>query len=320
MKIDPATPLSFPLSPKKVPPHFHRNQKLSKSRSLLQPYLESKLIYSPNKNRTNRFRLIVLITFIAGTVLAGNGAQTGRYILKSRDLRSFRRLILTNPAHRDSSGFVIPRLTVNYPEGEFTITLSPVDTNLYYGARLIRDTDNQPLELTVNYPDSATILIVGRTDKLALIADYYAISANKFIFDLYRTQPSSSDLRSEALSLFIADDYEFDSKAADEQPVASASETYWLRTPRMILALKIAGFFLLLVIILQIVRINRKQKKGTHPKPARPGEPINTGGIINTPPANDEDPVWTLAREQGISYDEAMIIMNMQQKKIDVRT
>lgn len=282
------------------------------------------MISLPVKNkliRTGRMTIFVLVFFLAGFCLAGNGSQSGHYILKSRDLRSFRRLVLTNPTNRDSAGFVIPQLAVNYAEGEFSITLAPVDTNLYYGARLIRDTDNQPLELTVNFPDSNTILIVGRTDKLALIADYYAVTANKFIFDLYRTRPTASDLRGEALSLFITDESSPESKSGDNLPVASATTGSWL-TPRMVLALKIAGLFLLLFIIIQIFRANRKQKKNTPPKSRKSAMENAASGTATaaTQSPADADPVWALAREKGISYDEAVIMMNVNRKKIDVRT
>jgi hypothetical protein len=258
----------------------------------------------------------LLVLFLNGPV--DGAVQSGYYILKSRDLRTFRRLILTNPTHRDSAAFVIPRLTTNYAEGTFTITLTPVDTNLYYGARLIRDNESQPLELTVSFPDSATIIITGRSDKLGLVADYFAISSNKFIFDLYRTRPEADDLRSDALSLFIMDNFDTGQPSGGDLPAVATSQT-WL-TPRLLLAFKIAGLFLLLFIIVQILRSNRKGSGITlRASPEAPSEkPTST--VQSPPPPADTDPVWTLAQENGISYDEALILMNVNRKKIDVRT
>jgi hypothetical protein len=257
----------------------------------------------------------LLVLFLNGPV--DGAVQSGYYILKSRDLRTFRRLILTNPTHRDSAAFVIPRLTTNYAEGTFTITLTPVDTNLYYGARLIRDNESQPLELTVSFPDSATIIITGRSDKLGLVADYFAISSNNLSL-IYIVPVLRRTIYAAMRCHFYYGQFRYGQPSGGDLPAVATSQT-WL-TPRLLLAFKIAGLFLLLFIIVQILRSNRKGSGITlRASPEAPSEkPTST--VQSPPPPADTDPVWTLAQENGISYDEALILMNVNRKKIDVRT
>ena len=265
--------------------------------------------------------------------LSENVPTTSRIFVRSHDFENYRRIVVTAAA-LDSDRVVIPKVEYNRHDGRFRILFQPTDARRYFGKPMLRDDGINPYWVNIRFPDSLSILLDGYVNQLETVVTYYSFSRARYIFDFYRKAPEEDAFLSQAqLDRMLRDDqrlFRNPPKALDfAQSRPDDRFLFGLNLERFKMAMMIAGaaviFFCLLVIFVLIPRTlarRRLRKQGKHSSKEAAESP-RLSAPTTEPPAvaadESENQIRQLMTEKGISYDEAVLLISMQNRKINVQ-
>lgn len=264
-----------------------------------------------------------LVTLFASVGLCDDHSK--RIIMKTEEFDQFRRIILTVPYEKN----IYPEISTIPDNGKFQIKIFPVDTNDYVGRRALKKHGDYPIQLNTSFPDSTTILITGQTVPFETLIGYNVIEGDMIIFDIYKTQPVESFFREKTIAL------QSQNQANHPGPVLLSTVNNTTNNPgilqiirqktvknRVLKAVIFAGIMSLLgvtiiIITVFVIKGDGRSRRGdaermaTDKKAKAPaGTPV--GG-------SDEARIKELMESEGISYDEAAIMVNLSGGKINVK-
>ncbi len=116
--------------------------------------------------------------------------------------RRWLRISLGSPSA--GSDFQRPLIETNANEGIFALTLSGIDTAAYLGNRMLRDHGQYPIQFQVEFSDSQTVMISGKTLPFDDVQYYYSFDQEAYRLDFIFDDPNlflTSDMREPRQSL-----------------------------------------------------------------------------------------------------------------------
>jgi len=265
--------------------------------------------------------LYFLITLLSSVGLGDDRSK--RIIMMTEEFDQFRRIVLTVPYERN----VFSEVSTVPDNGNFQIKISPIDTSDYVGRRALKKHGNYPIQLNATFPDSTTILITGQTVPFETLVGYNVIEENMIIFDIYKTRPVESFFREKTITL----QSQSPTNHTDLSMLSTVNNT---NNPgilqiiqqktvknRVLKAVIFSGIMSLLgaaifiVIAFTMKGSGRSQHKGAERKAAD----REVRAQVETQIGSEEARIKELMESEGISYDEAAIMVNLSGGKINVK-
>jgi len=284
--------------------------------------------------------LLLFSSWMAGQPL-DDSLMVKRVSLVNQEFADRQRLILSLPQEEDKLTVVFPRIEQDTAAGVFSLTLSPMDTALFIGKRSRKLWGEIPLQLAVQFPDSETVLISGQTFPYSDLVCFYQLAEQQLVCDLF---PNPAPEEALLMTGTTADSFGVDDNIPaipyGDSPrslqLQKQMELYRqdLFKTRIYVSTALAICVLLLTVtILLLIRRGstgqiRRHKVPRRKKPSssdlksasapEPQAPQVKSGIEQTPEQR-EMLIARLMRERNISYDEANLIVNMQQTRLNVK-
>lgn len=275
---------------------------------------------------------IGLLILFVNVLQSGQDRLSDRFVLMTEEFDQFRRIIFVSPLHQEICTTYLPIVVADSLNGEFTITLSSLDTSLFVGKRLYKLMGNFPIRLAVLFPDSQTILLDGKTVPFEKIVSYYVIDGEKFIFDIYKKLPFESYFKEKTITastLFSSKRLEKNSgknisAILDEQPTIKAVRSQ-LNTGKNLLVRSIifsSSFVFFGLVVYFVLGLKKNSFTGENLKSLGSRYNKTFGGASkkrSKPPSkSDNDKILSIKQimdTHSLSYDEASIYLNMTKRK-----
>lgn len=273
--------------------------------------------------------LLLLAGFTAG-ILFGTDEQI-RVI--SQDYSSFHRVKISGPDGGPAEFLPLPDIRETPEDGQFEILFSPVDTNQFRGQSISRDWGNVPLQLIITFPDSNTMKIAGTTIPYSESRCFHTVRENIYYFDIYPDSADESTFREMTLG-YNAEVHPLpDSKASDTLPpvrtfmaTAHSGQTESGFSARILKAL---GYALLVTVLLAAFffvfvfrrKLDQYFRKLSHRTQLKTGGRESTSALQHTPltPEAREQQIKEIMESRDVSWDEANIIISMNERKLNVK-
>lgn len=152
----------------------------------------STIIVTNNIKFNGKFTLIFLLFLVS---LFFNVSELDAYdeleqiMIMTREFKTYRRVVLEIPSNTKMGEKPLAEINRDKSIGMFEIKVSNIDASLYGGSNILRDSGDCPVRLEIMYPDSNSLLIVGKTASFEKLVGYDVIGEGKFIFDIYKSVP-----------------------------------------------------------------------------------------------------------------------------------
>lgn len=258
--------------------------------------------------RLSRLLLIVLCGLL---ITQAEGLNEPRIFVKTRDLKDFRRIMLKFSMPVPFAQLPKPKFGTEPESGDFKILLQGIPAQRFFGPLDMNDKSGHPLRYAVTFPDSMSISIQGRTLPFERMTAAYVFSENCYIFDVFYSRPLES--------LYLEKSYSGPYLSASNNDMADdavSSKTWWKYLIRA-LPLAAAAFVLMSVIGYLIYHYYSRQK----PAVSRRDDKIhevktmlrNNAEKIKAGQDNPEQLINKIAKDKGISYDEAALLVKMSE-------
>jgi len=288
-------------------------------------------------------RIYATIFFILFGTLS-LAAQSNLVALHTSEFDQFRRIMVHIPQN-NANILTLPAFRENPAAGKIQITIYNVAENRYLGPSVIKETGLYPVRIRVEFPQPETMQIAVETVPFQQLTAFNVFGSEQFIFDIYKIRPSETLMLEKSVSLFPG------SGPDSEKTNLSDLEFSWTSRVRYFLlkhgsgrimdALLYSGLIIATLALIGMIWQFSRKKKIALPRAAetrKPGKkrkkevtpvspaPAAVAQVTTTPeepfipltPADKENMIRELMQKEGISYDEATILVSLSKGKLNV--
>ncbi len=231
-------------------------------------------------------------------------------------------LSVSNGDQFSLQGVTQPEYETNANAGSFSLRLFGMDTTAYLGRRMVRDHGHFPIHFNVEFADSQTLIISGRTLPYDDIACIYSFDRDEYRLELiFKEQSPRLISATPTENLGNIDSSNSATPIDIQQPTDEKSTSQPLAYQAMLIdsiliaAIGLGLILLLLGGFLLIKKIRKNQKKSTNfadvmakkaaesetGKESIPEEPLILTAEMR------EERIRNMMESKGVSYDEAAL-------------
>jgi hypothetical protein len=271
-------------------------------------------------------------------------AQSNLVALHTSEFEQYRRIMIHIP-QKASNTVNLPALRENPSAGKLQITIYNISQDQYLGPSIIRETGAYPIRIKIAFPENETMQITVETIPYQQLTAFNVFGSEQFIFDIYKIRPSESLLLENSVSL-----YPGAAMSGENKAVSSSFELSWTARLRYLLlkhgsgrimdAFFYSGLIIAAITFLGLIWLFLKKQKQlpqqvsvaksekkvkqnptpvTPPKPAVPQvTQAPESPFVPLTPADKENMIRELMQKEGISYDEATILVSLSKGKLNV--
>ncbi len=292
-------------------------------------------------SQLNKIFFVWLLTLL----MWGNlSAQSNLIALHTSEFSQFRRLLIHIPQN-NANVLTLPTFKENPAAGKIQITIYDIEENRYLGPSLIKETGAYPTRIKIEFPQSKTMQITVETIPYQYLSAFNVFGSEQFIFDIYKYMPSETMLLEKSVSLFPG------AAASEDMPQSSRSlelslvgkvRYFMLKhgSGRIMDAFYYSGLIIIVLTFLGIIWLFLKKKNAPPAQPAIPKAakkrkeavtpvpspkvavpqvtPAPESPFVPLTPADKENMIRELMQKEGISYDEATILVSLSKGKLNV--
>lgn len=271
-----------------------------------------------NKVKIKGFLNTILTLFLLLPVMTMSIYGKGKIVIMTEEYSSFRRIIVTIPYSRD----VFTEITKSPKLGEFTITITNIDSTEFRGRKQIQVSGAIPLQLITSYQNNNTLQIKGLTTPFLNMVGFDVFEEDLIIFDIYHDIPFESTFREVTIPSFGF--YNHDNGSAgymENAPIRNeVNPILGSNRKRFTYAVFISGiiFAVLFGVVLVISFVNNRKQKDTTAPSEKAKQQDNIDVIIGDDELlnmdNTEENIRRIMNERGLSYDEANLFIHVAGK------
>lgn len=277
------------------------------------------MISSMNKVKIQGFLNTILMLFLLVPVMTMNIYGKEKIVIMTEEYSNYRRIIVTIPYSRD----VFTEITKNPKLGEFTITITNIDSTEFRGRKQIQVAGAIPLQLITSYRNNNTLQIKGLTTPFLNMIGFDVLEEDLIIFDIYHDIPFESTFREVTIPSFGFYNHNNGSAGYMENaPIRNeVNPLLGSNRKRFTYAIFISGiiFAVLFGVALVIYFINNGKQKDTtaaSDNMAKQQDKIDVmigdDELLNM--ENTDENIRRIMNERGLSYDEANLFIHVAGK------
>ncbi len=255
--------------------------------------------------------------------LISNLNITAPLVIETDEDKSMRWLIVSGGASESNGVISKPILEADGNAGSFTFRIDGVDTTSYLGSQMQRDHGQYPIQYQVEFVDSQSIYISGRTLPYDEINSYYAFDSDVYHLEFIFAEkvPVAELIKDTESQPKAAKTTATSQEPQIKKPLKKLNWSSSAMMPRLFDAIKIAGAVLVLILLVLVIVFLLKKIRVT--KPSQTGnfaemlDGKTAEGLAESTqkadepevlsPEQKEEKIRTLMETEGISYDEAAL-------------
>ena len=269
--------------------------------------------------------VVLVLSMLNSNTKADDASRSKKIVLMTEEFRDFRRLMITIPDKKN----LIPQIRSHPNKGEFEIMVAPVDITHYTSRKVIRRQGQYPLSLQISFPDSVSIKISGNTVPYQKLVGYHIFQEDLFIFDIYKHVPLESVFREKTVGIshYIEEDDYFNQ--AQTSVLYTSNEyssnlfknngiqnRFW---KAILFALIPLSVLLILFGLRKVIRRTLIPETNQRREDTIREQPVESVDIDakELSPAELKELTQRVMEEKGVSYDEAMLLLNISGTSYD---